>query len=491
VRANILYMRIFEKDVLISLGDAEKVASYEKKWQEKRERHEKWMNDLGKLKLVEKEKGQLDTIRESYKVYVSGFGQVMNQIRSGEITNSSQAAAAMKQFSEAAQTIQEVSTEANRHAFEESDKKAKTVDAITSRAVTSIAIIMAAALLAAVAVTVLISRSITGPIRSMNAILDDIAQGDGDLTRRLEIRSNDELGQMGKSFNTFIGKLHEIIASVAQGTVQVAAAASQVHAASEQMATGAEEVASQAGTVATASEEMSATSNEIATNCILAAEGSRQASDSANGGSRVVEQSVAVMGRIAERVRAAAQTVEGLGARSDQIGEIIGTIEDIADQTNLLALNAAIEAARAGEQGRGFAVVADEVRALAERTTRATREIAEMIKAIQQETRGAVTSMDDGVREVATGTAEAAKSGEALQAILDQVNGMTSQVGQIATAAEQQTATTAEITNNIQQITEVVQETARSAQESAMAASRLTQLAEELQRMVGRFRLSA
>jgi methyl-accepting chemotaxis protein len=186
-------------------------------------------------------------------------------------------------------------------------------------------------------------------------------------------------------------------------------------------------------------------------------------------------------------VQETAQTVASLGARSDQIGDIIGTIEDIADQTNLLALNAAIEAARAGEQGRGFAVVADEVRALAERTTRATREIGEMIKAIQSETRGAVAAMEQGVRQVETGTEEAAKSGLALRDILEQVNDVAMQVNQIATAAEEQTATTGEISSNMNQITEVVQLTSQGAQESATAASQLSGHAEELQRLVRQF----
>jgi methyl-accepting chemotaxis protein len=195
------------------------------------------------------------------------------------------------------------------------------------------------------------------------------------------------------------------------------------------------------------------------------------------------------MSLIAEKVQESARTVDGLGARSDQIGAIIGTIEDIADQTNLLALNAAIEAARAGEQGRGFAVVADEVRALAERTTRATKEIDGMIKAIQSETRGAVAAMEQGVYQVEAGTMEAAKSGDALRDILRQVNDVASQVHQIATAAEEQTATTREISNNMQQITHVVQDTASGAHQSATAACQLQGNAEELQRLVRQFKL--
>ena len=221
----------------------------------------------------------------------------------------------------------------------------------------------------------------------------------------------------------------------------------------------------------------------------MAAEGAKRASQSASDGARVVEKTVFVMGQIALKVQESARTVESLGERSDQIGTIIGTIEEIADQTNLLALNAAIEAARAGEQGRGFAVVADEVRALAERTTRATKEIGEMIKAIQKETHGAVAAMEQGVRQVESGTIEAAKSGQALQDILQQINHVAMQVNQIATAAEEQTATTSEISSNLTQITEVVQQTSQGAHESAAAAAQLSGNADDLQRLVMQFKL--
>ena len=336
-----------------------------------------------------------------------------------------------------------------------------------------------------------VGLGIVRPLRHAVTSLQDIAEGDGDLTKRIAVAREDESGELARAFNTFVEKLQGIVSQVAQNAAMVAASASQVESASRQMADGADHVADQAGTVATASEEMAATSIEIAGNCVTLAEGSRQASETARAGAAVVQETVTVMNRIAERVKEAAQTVDSLGSRSDQIGEIIRTIEDIADQTNLLALNAAIEAARAGEFGRGFAVVADEVRALAERTTRATKEISQMIKAIQQETRGAVASMEEGVHEVERGTGEAARSGDALSDILDQINNVTMQINQIATAAEQQTSTTTEISRNIQQITDVAHGTASGAQESAGAAGQLAVLAEELQKLVGRFRLAA
>ena len=301
--------------------------------------------------------------------------------------------------------------------------------------------------------------------------------------------SVDEVERLSQEIQRMAGALRGLLVKINSSSQDVSSAAAKVNVTAERIATGAEEVAAQAATVATASEEMSATSGDIAQNCLMAAEGAQRASKSAQSGAAVVEYTVKVMGQIAEKVQESAKTVESLGARSDQIGAIIGTIEDIADQTNLLALNAAIEAARAGEQGRGFAVVADEVRALAERTSRATREISEMIKAIQNETKGAVTAMEQGVNQVENGTIEAAKSGEALQDILQQINDVAMQVNQIATAAEEQTATTSEISSNMMQITEVVQQTSHGAQESATAATQLNGNAEELQRLVRQFKL--
>jgi len=341
----------------------------------------------------------------------------------------------------------------------------------------------------AIGLGIFISRIITTPLKQ--GVEFAIAVAGGDLTHRLDMDREDEIGKLANALDGMVEELREVITKMADASDTVSSAAAQLSASSEQMATGTEEVAAQAGTVATAGEEMAATSTEIAQNCTMAADSSKLANDSAVTGASIVRETVTVMNRIAERVKDSAKTVESLGSRSDQIGEIIGTIEDIADQTNLLALNAAIEAARAGEQGRGFAVVADEVRALAERTTKATKEIGQMIKAIQSETKGAVEVMEEGVMEVEKGTAEAAKSGNALQDILDQINAVTMQVSQMATAAEQQTATTTEISTNIQQITEVIQGTARGAEEAASAANQLAKMAEELQNLAGHFRLVA
>ena len=352
-----------------------------------------------------------------------------------------------------------------------------------------VSLVSVVAVVVAAGLVQIVIRGRMRKLEELNRIIGEAAAGN--IAVRVEDRVQDEIGQLAGSVNKMLQEMSSTISRVVAAAGEVAAAAGNLNCTADQMAHGIELVAAQAGTIACASEEMAGTSNEIARNCSDAADGSRRANETAMAGAAVVTETVMMMSRIAEQVESSSTSIAGLGVRSDQIGAIVGTIEDIADQTNLLALNAAIEAARAGEQGRGFAVVADEVRALAERTTKATKEISGMIKAIQHETKAAVEAMEQGVLEVNAGTAEATKSCDALAEILDQIDSVTNQVHQIAAAAEQQNATSGEISANIQQITQVVQETAGGAQDSASAAARLATLAGDLQKLVKQFKIAS
>ena len=376
--------------------------------------------------------------------------------------------------------------EVQKQAADESLKKAAEAQRTTKMI---IAALVCGLVLFAIVYSYILSHRFCDPIKRNLKVLGEVSRGD--FTRRFHVTSSDEMGDLFNSFNELIDKINGMLSQVFSGSEQLSQASQDLNITAQRMLSDISELASQSCAVATASEEMAATSGEIASNCQAVAVSSQQASDTAASGKGVVEGTVDVMSRIADEVQGSAGTVEKLGARSIEIGEIISTIEDIADQTNLLALNAAIEAARAGELGRGFAVVADEVRALAERTGRATKEIGGMIKSIQQETNEAVGSMEQGVREVERGTAEARKSGDALQAILDQIHAVTVQASQIATAAGQQTSTTSEISDNIRRITTIADQTTRGAQQTAGASGDLSKLAENLKGLVQQFKLAS
>ena len=333
-----------------------------------------------------------------------------------------------------------------------------------------------------------ISNSITNPLKEAVQVANALAEGN--LSVEVIVRSEDETGQMMSALGNMVRNLREVISRTVAISSGIASASGQLLQTSEKIATGMEEVSQQANSVSVASEEMSATSGEIARNCENMASASEHTSTTASAGAVVVTETINGMMVISEHGRQTSKTIEALGASSEKIGDIVSTIEDIADQTNLLSLNAAIEAARAGEQGRGFAVVADEVRTLAERTTRATRDISTLIKAIQKENSATVVAMKNWVTEVEQGVTSSHKSGHALEDILKQINEVSMQVNQIATAASQQSYTTSEVTKNIQQINEVVNDTASGAMETADAASLLVDQAKELQQLVGRFRLT-
>ena len=326
------------------------------------------------------------------------------------------------------------------------------------------------------------------PVQEAADVLAELAKGD--LTSRVEGQYQGDHAMIKDSINQMSESLDRALREVGEAVSATASASSQISSSSEEMAAGAQEQTSQAAEVASAVEEMTKTIVENSKNASDTAGTAKEAKGAAEAGGKVVEETVAGMKEIADVVKKSAGTVQELGKSSDQIGEIIGVIDDIADQTNLLALNAAIEAARAGEQGRGFAVVADEVRKLAERTTKATKEIAGMIKKIQLDTKGAVESMDEGTKKVDAGIALADKAGISLHEIVGISQKVTDMVTQIAAASEQQSSASEQISKNVEGISAVTGETAQGVQQIARAAEDLNRLTANLEQLVGKFKLS-
>jgi methyl-accepting chemotaxis protein len=311
----------------------------------------------------------------------------------------------------------------------------------------------------------------------------------GDLTVELDVEKEDQIGKLYEGFNKSVRNIGELIGKVTEAVQATASAANQISSSSEEMAAGAQEQSSQATEVAGAVEEMTKTIIETTKHTSMAAEASKNSGKVAKEGGKVVNETIQGMVRISEVVRRSAETVQELGKSSNQIGEIVQVIDDIADQTNLLALNAAIEAARAGEQGRGFAVVADEVRKLAERTTKATKEIAAMIKQIQKDTVGAVDSMQQGTEEVEKGKELAEKAGKSLKEIITGAENVVDIISQVAAASEEQSSTSEQISRSIESISSVTQESASGVQQIAHATEDLNRLMLTLQELVGQFKI--
>ena len=336
---------------------------------------------------------------------------------------------------------------------------------------------------------VIFAHSVVGDIQRAVAVMKDIAQGEGDLTRRLDISSKDEIAELNRWINNFIEKLHDIISQVKINTESVAETIDEINASTNSLASGAEEQSTQAAEVATSVQEMTATIMENSKNALATSDKAEKTKQIAGEGTEAMKQTRNGMEEIVATSSRIGEIISSLSKQAGQIGEIIQVIDDIADQTNLLALNAAIEAARAGEQGRGFAVVADEVRKLAERTTKATARIEETITAIQEDTRNASEAMQAADDVVRKGREAASRTEEIFGNITQSVTEAMDMVGQIAAASEQMSSGAEQISSNVESINNVTSESARSTESMAASMSGLTKKTENLKALVDQFKL--
>ena len=333
-----------------------------------------------------------------------------------------------------------------------------------------------------------VSRIIILPLADLALKLQEIASGEGNLRARLNAEGKSEFAWIAHSFNSFVKKIAKTIERIDTTSKQLTQASQRLTQITEETERGADTQQNETTQVATAMEEMTATVQEVARNAVKASEAASKADNEAQSGKNVVTEAVDGINRLASEVENAAHVIHDLQADSNSIGEVLGVIQNIAEQTNLLALNAAIEAARAGEQGRGFAVVADEVRTLASRTQNSTQEIQKTIERLQTRAEQAVKVMENGKKQATSSVEQAAVAGEAITTISGKIDTIHDMNNLIASAAEQQSSVAEEINRNISNISAVSNNTAEGAKKSSAACKELLDLANELKRTVNQFK---
>ena len=436
---------------------------------------------LGKLENPQRRE-LVNKAQQALEEYIAGFGEVVTAIKSRnrgvtDILDVNGPIMASK------------SQDLRDSVFSSLKEQSDLVEGNVSETTTSISAVTVAAVFIGLLIAYLVMRGIVTPIKETNAMLEDIAQGEGDLTKRIPVNSNDEVGALGQSFNNFVEKLQGIITQIMSATGQLATAAEEVATITEQTGSNISHQKQETEQVATAMNEMAVTVQAVSKDALAASDAANAANGEASNGNHVVSKTIEAINSLASEVDESAASIEKLQNHSVDIGSILDVIKNIAEQTNLLALNAAIEAARAGEQGRGFAVVADEVRTLAQRTQKSTAEIESLISALQDGSKQAVGRITQS-RDLAISTVDqAASAGESLSSITDAVSTIMQMNTQIATASEQQATVADEINRNIVNIQSVSEQTATGSEQTASASLELANLSEQLKGLVDQFKV--
>ncbi|AZD27198.1 Methyl-accepting chemotaxis sensor/transducer protein [Pseudomonas chlororaphis] len=432
------------------------------------------LNNLASLpaRLPEQHLANLQQATDALK----GYRSAVSEFRDSQVAS----AAALKRMAAQGDRLMEVSKQLTAAQTHKRDSDA-------ARARSTLAIVTALALLFGLVAAWSITRQIVIPLRQTLKVVERVASGD--LSENLQVERRDELGQLQRAMQRMTLSLRELIGGISDGVTQIASAAEQLSAVTEQTSAGVNSQKVETDQVATAMNEMAATVQEVARNAEEASEAAVAADQQAREGDKVVGEAIAQIERLAAEVGNSTAAMGHLKQESDKIGSVLDVIKSVAQQTNLLALNAAIEAARAGEAGRGFAVVADEVRSLAQRTQKSTEEIEELIVGLQNGTQEVANIMDNS-RDLTDSSVELTRrAGGSLENITRTVSAIQAMNQQIAAAAEQQSAVAEEINRSVLNVRDVSEQTSAASEETAASSVELARLGTHLQTLVGRFRV--
>lgn len=375
------------------------------------------------------------------------------------------------------------------HIYENNvNESVKAVHASNNAVSFSLYLLLIVMIVLGVGIPFAIANLISGGLVQLQKTVEQIEQND-DLTLRSDVNSNDEVGTLAGAFNRLVENMANIVSEVTQKSEQLTTAADELFSVTEVTSNGVLKQSDEIRLVATAMNEMSTTVNEVAKNAEYASTSAQEGSTAASIGKQVVNDTISAIDELASDVQASSDVIGKLQGDSENIGSVLDVIKGIAEQTNLLALNAAIEAARAGEQGRGFAVVADEVRTLAQRTQESTKEIETLVVNLQSGTQQAVKVMTNSQERAKNTVSQASKAGESLSSITQAVDNILDVNTQISSAAEEQSITTEEINRNINNIQTVSEQTTTGAKQTAASSNELNQLSVQLQDLVGQFKI--
>ncbi|WP_277961942.1 methyl-accepting chemotaxis protein [Pseudomonas sp. RIT-To-2] len=408
------------------------------------------------------------------------YRQALDQLEQAQKTGSSDNTALFKRLGDAGSVLLDMSDELSK-----SQTSKRDADAANARSWLSVAAVMALvfSMLAGFAIT----RQIVRPLQATLKIMDEVAAGD--LSHDHSVDRRDELGQLQNSLQRMTVGLRTLIGGISDGITQLASAAEELSAVTEQTSAGVTSQKVETDQVATAMNQMAATVQEVARNAEQASEAAVAADQQAREGDRVVSEAIEQIERLAAEVGHSTEAMGQLKRESDKIGGVLDVIKSVAQQTNLLALNAAIEAARAGEAGRGFAVVADEVRSLAQRTQQSTEEIEQLIAGLQSGTQQVSAVMDNSRTLTESSVELSRRAGSSLESITRTVSTIQNMNQQIAAAAEQQSAVAEEINRSVMTVRDVSDQTSAASEETAASSIELARLGTHLQGLVGRFRV--